>query len=76
MLFGLFKSETTHEMLNRSVREMDKRIIEGLREKDSNYGPVYYKEMKRLSALQSNIISPPWYIPKKENYRNEKNIFA
>ena len=72
MLFGWFKRETQQEMLDRSAKEMGERIVSGWKEKDSNYENVYNQEMRRLRTLQSNIVSPPWYVPKKEKYRNEK----
>ena len=71
-MFSLFKKETTEQMLVRSAKEMSERIIKGLKGKNSDYENVYKKEMRKLRTLQSDIVSPPCYVFKKEDYRDKK----
>ncbi len=69
-MFSFFR--ITQQTIDRSAKEMNERIIKGLQEKDSNYENVYKQEMQRLSTLQSDIVSPPCYVFKKEDYRNQR----
>ena len=69
--FGLFKKEeTAQQIIENSKAQMKQRVMEGVRA-NQTIEDIYQTEMQHLWQLQSDIVTPPSNIWKKDKYRKK-----